>query len=381
MATTSPNRLLALVSPLSLAAYAAWGSVWAASLSTMARVDPADAWTLRIALLGFLAVFMLEHLVHERRGPITTWVLGGLGAVTALIAIALTPQGASPILLVLLSAMLASRMNWPALLATLLAINLAAAIVILVVWPGSQHWKLLYLFAYVSFQVFAAMVMRYAAQAQAMTEQLRSTNADLIATRELLAESTRNNERLRVARELHDVAGHKLTALKLNLTALTRNPRFADAPEPRLCAQLADELLTDIRTLVEKIRADEGIDLRQSLTALAEPFPRPRLHVEVATDAQSVTLAQAEPILRTAQEALTNAARHSQAQNLWLVLRREDDQLQIDVRDDGRGDGPLTPGNGLTGMRERLEGLGGGLRVQRTGTGGVHLQGWLPATP
>lgn len=378
MNTTTHSRWLALVSPLSLAAYAAWASVWMASASTLDDAAPATLWTARAVMLAFLGVFMIELLLTDRAPRWITALMGLLGAATALATIALTPQGASPILLVLLSGMLASRMAWPVLLIALLAINIAAAIIVFQVWPGSSYWKALYLCAFISFQMFAAMVMRYAAIAQEMTERLRVTNADLIATRELLAESTRNHERLRVARELHDIAGHKLTALKLNLTALSRDPRFADAPQPVLCAQLADELLTDIRTLVERIRADEGIDLRQSLQALAEPFPRPRLHVDVADDAQAIGLNQAEAILRTAQEALTNTARHSQAQNLWLVLHRDGNQLHIDIRDDGRGEGPLKPGNGLTGMRERLHGLGGELQWQRTATGGVHLQGRLP---
>ena len=54
--------------------------------------------------------------------------------------------------------------------------------------------------------------------------------------------------------------------------------------------------------------------------------------------------------------------------------------MQLDIRDDGREAGArLQPGNGLTGMRERLEAAGGGLQVGRTDTGGVHLQAWLPA--
>ena len=158
-----------------------------------------------------------------------------------------------------------------------------------------------------------------------MSERLRAANADLIATRGLLAESARDAERVRIARELHDIAGHKLTALKLNLAALVRDARFSEAEPARLCAQLADELLADLRQLVERMRGDEGLDLRAALHALAAPFPRPRAHIEIVGDARVDNLAQAEAVLRAAQEALTNSARRSQAANLWLVLRREPD--------------------------------------------------------
>jgi len=212
-----------------------------------------------------------------------------------------------------------------------------------------------------------------------MSERLRAANADLLATRGLLAESARDAERLRVARELHDIAGHKLTALKLNLAVLVRDERLADLPQPRLCERLADELLVDLRRLVERMREDDGLDLRTALNALAAPFPRPRAHIEIAGDARVTTLAQAETVLRAVQEALTNSARHSQAQNLWIVLRREADRLLLDIRDDGRGSGEPVPGNGLAGMRERFDEAGGGLRIERLDTGAVHLLAWLPA--
>jgi len=193
------------------------------------------------------------------------------------------------------------------------------------------------------------------------------------------AASARDAERLHIARELHDVAGHKLTALKLNLVAQGRASGRDDTGGLDLCARLVDELLGDIRSVVARMRHDEGLDLRAALAAMAAPFPCPRTHLEIDRDARAATLAQAEALLRMAQEALTNAARHSQARNLWLVLRRDGDRLQLDIRDDGRGTGELRPGNGLSGMRERLEAAGGGLALERTGTGGVHLMAWVPA--
>src|SRR3546814_7829607 len=114
--------------------------------------------------------------------------------------------------------------------------------------------------------------MRYAAQAQAMSEELRAVNADLLATRELLAESARDNERLRLSRELHDIAGHKLTALKINLAALAREARDDDE-RVRLCARLADELLAEIRGVIEQMRTDDGIELGAALAAIASPRP------------------------------------------------------------------------------------------------------------
>ncbi len=366
-----------LFSPPSLAAYVAWGAVWLSASAAIAR-DPALAWPVRTALLLFLLLFMAEHPISARLGKRGFVAVGILLALLALGVTAVTPHYPSPILLVLLAAMLATRLSPRELLLALVVINAGFAAIIIGLWPGQPIHLVISLLGYISFQAFAALVMRYAAQAQSMSEELRAVNADLLATRELLAGSARDAERLRLSRELHDVAGHKLTALKLNLAALARDPRFGGDERAPLCARLADELLADIRGMAERMRHDEGLDLGAALTALASPFPRPRAHIEIAPAARVASLAQAEAVLRTVQEGLTNAARHSQAQNLWVVLQREGERLQLDIRDDGREGGELRPGNGLTGMRERLEAAGGGLRAQRTETGGVHLQAWLP---
>lgn len=375
-----PERfgLKALISPPSLAACAAWGAVW---LGTPEQPDgPLSGTIVRIALVAFLLVFLGEHLLARVRGPALAATTAGVLAVLAFVAIAGTPHGLTPILLILVAALLAAHFDWKPLLVMLGALNAAFALVIVQFWQASPRSLLVYLMAYASFQLFASMVMRSAARAEGISERLRAANADLLATRGLLAESARDAERLRVARELHDIAGHKLTALKLNLAVLARDPRFADLPQPRLCAQLADELLADLRMLVERTRSEEGLDLGATLHAVAAPFPRPRAHIEIAADARAATLLQAEAILRATQEALTNSARHSQAQNLWIVLRRESGRLLLDIRDDGRGNGQLVAGNGLAGMRERFGEAGGDLRVERLGTGAVHLQAWLPAS-
>lgn len=87
---------------------------------------------------------------------------------------------------------------------------------------------------------------------------------------------------------------------------------------------------------------------------------------------------QAEVLLRVAQEALTNAARHGAARMAWLRLDSTGAGIKLRVDDDGRVQWPLSPGNGLTGMRERVEALGGSLEVGPSTRGGLSLQVTLP---
>lgn len=368
------------LSPLNLAGYVAWAAVGYEMIFTAWPppswlAAPTPAWVLVTLHVAFLAMFA----TMTGRVGLPTWlsrslVLAQLALVFVLLLLA--RSSALPILVILCVVQVVHLWTPRAALALMAAVNVALFFLYRDVWEVRA--PLISTLMHASFQGFAGLTAWFAISAESTRDALATTNADLLATRSLLAEGARDSERLRLSRELHDVAGHKLTALKLNLAALARDPRLQGVDQVALCARLADELLADIRGVVAQMRQHDGMDLGAALRVLAGPFPRPRLHLDIADDARVGSLAQAEAVLRAVQEGLTNAVRHSQAQNLWVVLRRDGDALRLDIRDDGRGAGELHAGNGLSGMRERLESVGGGLDVQRTDTGGVYLQAWLP---
>lgn len=368
------HRLKELFGPLSLAAYLAWLAVWL----SLGEPRPFDAGggLARAAMLVFLLAFVGEQLVERQFGLRLFLALGALLAASALLVIAVHPFSPAPVLLVLLAAMLASRLDTRPLLLALLLLNLALAAILLGAPRAGYRFALISMAAYASFQVFAALLMSYTRRAETMADELRSVNAELLATRSLLEQGARDGERLRLSRELHDVAGHGLTALKLNLAALARDPRQPDPQRVALCAGLADDLLQNLRGVVLQMRQSATIDLDAAIRRLAAPFPALALHLEVTAEVERIE--QAEAILRTVQEGLTNAARHSGARNLWLVLQREDDRLRLELRDDGRGGSGLLPGCGLSGMRERLQALGGELEIEPARQSGLTLRAWLP---
>ena len=370
--------LKTLLSPLNFAAYLAWGAIgWELMFSRWQ--PPGVALVAPSALLATLHVAFLLLFMAVTCGPSAqpakrVMILAQLGL--AFVLMLLARNSTMPILLILCAIQIVHCWRPRAALLILIAVNVGMFLVYRDVWQIRA--PLIGTLMNMSFQAFAALTAWFAFSAEKARDELAAANADLLATRSLLAETARDSERLRLSRELHDVAGHKLTALKLNLAALARDPRFAADEQVRLCARLADELLADIRGVVMQMRHDEGLDLGAALQALATPFPRPNMHLQIEPQARVASLAQAEAVLRAVQEGLTNAVRHSQAHNLWVVLRRDGGTLRLDIRDDGRGQGELCAGNGLRGMRERLEDVGGGLDVSRTDTGGVHLQAWLP---
>jgi signal transduction histidine kinase len=194
----------------------------------------------------------------------------------------------------------------------------------------------------------------------------------------LLSESARDGERLRLSRELHDVSGHKLTALKLNLAVLAKDANVVERRELVTARVLVDELLHDIRGVVAQLRHHDGIDLREAITKLAEPLPFAHVHVHVDENARVDDTERAATLIRLAQEALTNAAKHASSQNVWLKLTREKDSLQLVVEDDGKLVHPVSPGHGLMGMRERVAALGGELEIGVAKAGGMRICARLP---
>jgi len=192
-------------------------------------------------------------------------------------------------------------------------------------------------------------------------------------------------ERRRIARELHDSTGQNLAALKLNLSRLNR----AHLPPglERVAAdsiELADRMLSEIRTLSHLLHPPllDELGLASAIRTYADGF-RARSGIAVHLDVPE-NLGRHAPELETAvfriiQEGLTNIYRHSGGRQCWITMRPEGGTLQLELRDDGTGlrmetledlerGGPAF-GVGLSGMRERARQLQGHLDIESTASG------------
>ena len=236
---------------------------------------------------------------------------------------------------------------------------------------------------YAGFSLFIYVTSLVARQqAQARDEQ-RRLNAELRATRALLAESARVNERTRISRELHDLLGHHLTALSLNLEVASHLTEGRAQEHVRQAHTLARLLLTDVREAVSQLRdASGGIDLAAALRPLADHMPALDIELDVQSPLAVDDPERAHVMLRCTQEIITNAVRHAQARRLRIRVWRQADALMLEASDDGQGAEALVPGNGLRGMRERIVQCGGSLDIQTRPGAGFRLQLSLPlATP
>jgi len=367
-------------SPLNFAAYITWLGVTASSISWPALADGAlRQWGGLAALLGMIALSVL--LVSQRMGAyrnrrqaIAAVIAQGL---LVLVAAHLLRDGAVPVLLIIVAAQLFTMLAVSASVLIMIGLNLGL-LVDFHARDADLHDLLVSLLPLIGFQAFAAMTALYAERSERRGDALVDLNAALRATQRLLEESTRSDERLRLSRDLHDVAGHKLTALKLQLRALHRDRALAGNPTVEASLKLADELLADIRAVVGELRRHDGVALGEALRALVAPLPGVRIELIGADDARAATVAQAQALLRVAQEGLTNAIRHGRAGHIVLRVEESATGLLLAVEDDGAGILPLSEGNGLRGMRERLAELGGELRLDARPPRGLALRARLP---
>jgi two-component system, NarL family, sensor histidine kinase UhpB len=194
------------------------------------------------------------------------------------------------------------------------------------------------------------------------------------------------NERRRLARELHDEVGQTLTGVVLQLEGLQKSapPELEEAVG--VVQETARDGVEEVREIARRLRpqALDDFGLRSALISLASGFSdRTGLRVRPALDPDLPALAaeQELALYRVAQESLTNVARHADARNVELALERVDGAVVLRVGDDGRGigDGDAAgAGVGLGGMRERALLVGGHLLVRRRPRGGTEVRFEVP---
>ncbi|HEX3580767.1 MAG TPA: sensor histidine kinase [Thermoanaerobaculia bacterium] len=343
---------------------------------------PSVMWELRHHTLftpraGIWAVcfvlFIIAFGVNTRTEKHWLWLLI-LQAVFALACVAAQPLGGmQPILLVIVAGQLSGVSVRNALLfdAALMA-GLYAA----VYRTGDG---VMIVCAYFAFTLFAMITIRVAHDEGEARKSLAEANAELKVATELLQISSRTDERLRIARDLHDLLGHHLTALSLNLEVASHLTSGEARETIEKSKSITKLLLSDVRDVVSAMRHDEAVDLGAAIESISAAVTTPQLHVEVDRDLAVTNAAVAQTALRALQEIVTNAVRHSGARNLWLHVSRNDGSLAIDAKDDGVGCDYVAFGNGLRGMRERVEAVRGSLEVISSRGKGFEVRVMLPA--
>ena len=231
-------------------------------------------------------------------------------------------------------------------------------------FESMQAGRVILQFYWIGISSFSYILSLVAFRQQNAKEELRKLNSELRATQVLLAESSRINERLRISRELHDLIGHHLTALSLNLEVASHITKNKAQEHVKKAQSIARLLLSDVRNVVSAFRNKGNLNFYQAIVELTDDIPKLNIHIDIDEDYTIEDPRLAQTMLRCTQELITNSIKHAQAKNLWIHFSKNDDEVIFSIEDDGTGDSQsLREGNGLTGIRERVKQFNGEIEI------------------
>ena len=249
---------------------------------------------------------------------------------------------------------------------------------------------------YAAVTVFAAMWWGEAVRARrAYVAELRDRAERAERTREEEARRRVDEERLRIARELHDVVSHTIGVISVQAGVaahlLHRRPDKA-ADSLAAIRQASDEALGELHAMLGVLRQGDGDGGRAPLApapglveldALIAQAAGAGIEVKVAVEGEPRRLPSAVDLAcyRVVQESLTNVVRHAGASQAEVTVTHHDDRVVVEVLDDGAapsGNGAVGSGQGIPGMRERARALGGSLEAGPRPGGGFRVRASLP---
>jgi signal transduction histidine kinase len=225
-------------------------------------------------------------------------------------------------------------------------------------------------------------------EGQALLADLQEAHRQLQAYAEQVEELAVAEERNRLAREMHDTLGHRLTVAAVQLEGAQRLIPTEPEQASRMVGTVREqvrEALEELRRTVATLRTplEADVSLTRALARVAGDFEEATglaVHLTLPDDLPPLPDTHRLAIYRAAQEALTNVQRHAHAQTVWLELALQGDAMTLLVSDDGVGSPPAaeTRGFGLRGLQERAAQLGGDLTLEARPSGGAQLAFRLP---
>ena len=222
-------------------------------------------------------------------------------------------------------------------------------------------------------------------EVERLVAELKDANDKLRQYADQVEELATLKERNRLAREIHDSLGHYLTVvivqIEAAMTVFEKN-REGSLDVLRKAQGLTQKGLADVRRSVAALRASpaESRSLIDSLNTLIEEcrVSGPPTEFQIVGTTRTLSPAAELALYRAAQEALTNVRKHSQARAAAVTLTYSPDNVWLKVHDDGIGVSELTKGFGLVGMQERVQNLGGEMRIDTAANQGFTLEVGIP---
>jgi signal transduction histidine kinase len=357
--------------------------------------DP-NRWLASGVLALFTVVYSLRSRIVGDR-PWGAYFYTSLQTVLIVALIALTPQNLIAVVLFFVLSAEATMMYSSRVVAAWIGLfALVTALAFLAVGgPGSLIAVPIYAAGYVFFAIFARQTAKAEAartESERLLLELQAAHDQLQDYAAQVEELAVQQERNRLAREMHDTLGHRLTVSSVQLQAAQRLIPTAPERANEMVGAVLEEIregLRELRSTVAALRAPVEADLalQPALKRLASSFQAATgitVHLAVSDDLPPLTPSQRHALYRGAQEGLTNIQKHAGAGKAWLELARYDGTVALRVRDDGAGAASNSDGAtgfGLHGLRERTAQLGGSMVFQAAPSGGTELVVTLPIDP
>ncbi len=331
---------------------------------------PAPVW-----VVLFLATLVAAFLAAAEGRPTLRRVAFGVAVVASWGMVLTAPRaGMLPILLVVIASLGPEAVRLPTNL-VVVALNTAVIALARARVDGDGVELVLTAAFYGLIQLGSVFSLTAIHRERRLRRELAQAHVDLQAAAVLLAGSARTAERLRISRELHDLIGHQLTVLTLELEAARHRQGEAAREHVERADRVARDVLADVRITVGTLRAAPATDLAQALRDVGRDVPGLDVDVEVADDVEADE-EQTAALVRAVQEIVTNTLRHARARELSVTVARDGDRIRLTATDDGQGAADVVPGNGLRGLAERFAALGGDAGYD--GRSGFRVTAWVP---
>lgn len=236
-------------------------------------------------------------------------------------------------------------------------------------WYWQEDYMVYSALLYWMLSLFTLVMVNSWVQENEAKEASQQLNRELLAAQTLLKEATKQSERVRIARNIHDLVGHHLTALTINLQVAMRKSEGEAQQQVEKSYAIAKLLLSDVREAVSEIREKSNIELRESLHALIDALPRLEVQLELDADLHITNVELADVIIKSVQESLTNSLKHSKSDTFTIKIYQANQTLMVSMQDNGGGVLELEPGNGLRGIEERIAMLKGTVKFHSDAKG------------
>jgi signal transduction histidine kinase len=308
-----------------------------------------------LKLSGFIVFYLSFACIvfSDKKVPSTlNKILLGVEIITVLLLITFDKHNVAPILSVLIATQLPSMFTRRQAILVMVLITFCHFII---AYDGYFVSSFFHVIIYFMLQIFGFSAIETILREERAKEELSAINQELLATRFMLKATSQKQERLRISRDLHDVIGHQLTALSLNLEVAKHKVSEEFKPLLEANLQLAKTLLTDVRQVVKEMRDEEQVDLVSSLESMINQLPNCQLTVDSSSEINSLQLKQ--QLMFCLQEGVSNALRHGKANLFTFASEKTDNRLVVELSDNGSADKAHNNtmfGSGLAGMKERL---------------------------